>query len=511
MAHAERGRMETKVKKFVSLAVVLFTLVGMFVQTVEAQQGSLYVDLDHAGSPTPREVLEGSVGVTLTALKFTVTGEAIGMEKLGLVFGGSNYGAISRITAWDGAVLVGEIYPVANNGTMILHDLFLQQDTQRTILLKADISRAGLGQPAQIGDTFSVNYEAGGYNPTVGIGQTSGMPIYSANLNSTNASLFTLSGPAEIPIAVTYGAVGVSKDSATLNGWFDSKGMTTSVLFQYGTDPGNLYNEVGVQTVDAGATFQVSRSISGLASGVTYYFRFIAKSVVGAMYGEVLSFTTSVDFAELNVKVVDSTTGQPFGQAWVNIWSNSAPYYSWSGWTDVEGKITLSIQSDAVLIIHAQNQGGHYAQYYGGPAWEDAIQVSLPATITVSLVPTPVYCYSFNMTDEKIGPDGGWVQYGVYLENRTDKPKKFVLWAKRSFPNRAPVSGSFYSGEKEEMNQREIYLAPGRSMKIYRRFYVYPSDPDGSYGVNFFLYNLRGAMTNGCSVRFVKGEDNTKG
>jgi hypothetical protein len=213
-----------------------------------------------------------------------------------------------------------------------------------------------------------------------------------------------------------------------------------------------------------------------------------------------------LELSDLSISVVDSVTKQPFGQVWVCISSVANSEFYWNGWTDFDGKVSLNVPSNALLVVHVSDDGGHYAQYYGGYSWDEAIKVSLPASIKLALKESPVYTRAFNVTDEKIGPEGAEVRYGIYLENRTDKPKRFTVWAMRGFPNPAPVKGSIPYGQKQEFEKREIVLAPGESKVIYRKFLVLASDPDGWYRVDFYLYNSKGAVINGGTIGFTKGE-----
>jgi phosphodiesterase/alkaline phosphatase D-like protein len=81
--------------------------------------------------------------------------------------------------------------------------------------------------------------------------------------------------------------------SATLNGTINPNGATTSVEFEYGTDPSLASNVTSVSagSLSGSSSSPASVSISNLSRGTTYYFRAKGTNSVGSSYGSILSFT----------------------------------------------------------------------------------------------------------------------------------------------------------------------------------------------------------------------------
>ena len=94
------------------------------------------------------------------------------------------------------------------------------------------------------------------------------------------------------PVVTTDGASGVATPNATLNATVNPNGVDTQYFFEYGTT-----ESYGSYTTaeDAGAgtsPVPVSAAIGGLASGTTYYFRIVASSAIGEVFGGPVAFTT---------------------------------------------------------------------------------------------------------------------------------------------------------------------------------------------------------------------------
>ena len=102
--------------------------------------------------------------------------------------------------------------------------------------------------------------------------------------------------PPPAPAAATQPATAIGASVATLHAVVHTGGAAASVTFQYGTSPALTgARSSPAQTVSATtAQAQVSATVSGLASGRTYYFRAVATSMPGAVraVGPVARFTT---------------------------------------------------------------------------------------------------------------------------------------------------------------------------------------------------------------------------
>ena len=96
----------------------------------------------------------------------------------------------------------------------------------------------------------------------------------------------------EPPAATTSAASSVGSTSARLNGKVDPNGRPTTYLFEYGTT--TAYGaKTSASSAGSGTTASnVSKTVSGLTSGVTYHFRLVATSDAGATAGGDQVFST---------------------------------------------------------------------------------------------------------------------------------------------------------------------------------------------------------------------------
>jgi hypothetical protein len=101
-------------------------------------------------------------------------------------------------------------------------------------------------------------------------------------------------------IACTDAASDLRPDSATLNGMVNPQGSDTIVTFQYSHYSGS-YTDENIVTSSAGLISgtldtPVSASVSGLIPGEVYYYRIVASSDTGKVYGEEQSFRTAGEY-----------------------------------------------------------------------------------------------------------------------------------------------------------------------------------------------------------------------
>jgi len=95
---------------------------------------------------------------------------------------------------------------------------------------------------------------------------------------------------------ITLNAMGISANSAILNGTINPNGRTTTSWFEYGTSS-NLSTPIETIHVNQGSGTSagaLAQNISGLAPSTTYYFRAVANNTYGTIKGNTYSFTTGI-------------------------------------------------------------------------------------------------------------------------------------------------------------------------------------------------------------------------
>jgi hypothetical protein len=110
------------------------------------------------------------------------------------------------------------------------------------------------------------------------------------------------------PSAVTMEASSIQASQATLNGIANGYGLTTSVVFEWGTT--SSYGNMTTATQSPiTSEVLVSATISGLLSGTTYHFRIKAQSTEGTAYSDDMTFTTLKSLPQLTTAAIGSVPG----------------------------------------------------------------------------------------------------------------------------------------------------------------------------------------------------------
>jgi len=125
------------------------------------------------------------------------------------------------------------------------------------------------------------------------VGQNSSGTTYGVDMTFTT-------GPVDpdAPIAVTVAASGLGATTATLNGTVDSKGHSTTVTFEYGTDTSYGTTMTANQSpLTFGDPTVVNRFLTGLTADTTYHYRVVAQNAYGTAYGNDMTFYTAVPAA----------------------------------------------------------------------------------------------------------------------------------------------------------------------------------------------------------------------
>jgi hypothetical protein len=93
------------------------------------------------------------------------------------------------------------------------------------------------------------------------------------------------------PTVQTVAATLVTTNSATLNGYINPSGSSTTAYFEYGTTTG--YGSQTAPTIYGLAPQSVTFSLPGLASNTVYHYRLVASNSAGTVSGDDVFFTTS--------------------------------------------------------------------------------------------------------------------------------------------------------------------------------------------------------------------------
>ena len=110
------------------------------------------------------------------------------------------------------------------------------------------------------------------------------------NFYTTGSGLFQ-TGSA--PLVVTKNASPVYQNSALFNGSVNPRGGLTTAWFEWGTNSNSLPKSTVSQPMGIGTTYyDLSYALSGLSTNTTYYYRAVAQNLYGAIYGNILNFTT---------------------------------------------------------------------------------------------------------------------------------------------------------------------------------------------------------------------------
>ena len=103
---------------------------------------------------------------------------------------------------------------------------------------------------------------------------------------------FTTTGVSK-PSVMTYNAINVTSNSATLKGSINPNGTTASYVFWWGTDPNSMTNHHDLVSLPAGTSYvDVEYNLTGLSPNQTYYFNLSATNIAGGGSGETRAFTT---------------------------------------------------------------------------------------------------------------------------------------------------------------------------------------------------------------------------
>lgn len=151
--------------------------------------GSFTVTLDPS-SPAERYVRAGTTDVQMTGFKLHANNEAVSLQEFTLVLSdNASSNEVLKATLWDGATKVGEAVWAGSSkyATSSLSSNFIvPQDGDKLLTIKADLVLLNANTAESRGRQVAINYDGASGIGAKGVGQSSGLKIYS-NSPATNA------------------------------------------------------------------------------------------------------------------------------------------------------------------------------------------------------------------------------------------------------------------------------------------------------------------------------------
>jgi len=258
--------------------------------------GGLLIVADHGSSDRNNDGAD-SVDVLNDLMTNTIQN-----NPFGLTFSGNNIsGTYSYVNPSGSDPLIQGTAGTVNNidfnsGSNIT--INTSQNASVTIAIWSSSSRSTSTGVVAYGSYGSGRFAAFGDSSPFddGTGDTADTLYSSYNVSSYGNSKVILNASfwlAEKPPEVTTGtATVVGTNSATLSGFVNPNGLTTTVKFLYGTTTnyGSVMNVSG--TLPGTNAANVSVGLTGLSEGTTYHYALVATNSVGSAQGADLSFTT---------------------------------------------------------------------------------------------------------------------------------------------------------------------------------------------------------------------------
>ena len=150
----------------------------------------------------------------------------------------------------------------------------------------------------------------------------------SVGTNYGSDSTFTTSNLP--PTVVTLAADLVTGTSGRLNGTVNPNSTATGVWFQWGTNTSYGSNTVSVAAGFGSSPISTNAILTGLASGVTYHYRVVARNDVGTNYGSDVTFSTATP-PTVTTYAADLLTGNS-ARLNGNVNPNGTPTTMWIEW-----------------------------------------------------------------------------------------------------------------------------------------------------------------------------------
>jgi chitodextrinase len=165
----------------------------------------------------------------------------------------------------------------------------------------------------QIGNSTLPTYLDTGLAANTAYSYTVAAVDAAGNLSAPSTALSITTLPL-LPVVSQTAASGITSTSAALSGLVNPSGAATTAWFEYGTTTayGSSTSPVTLSTASP-----LSANLTGLASGITYHFRLVARNAGGTTFGPNTTFNTpAASVPPSSISITDYTlTQEPY--AWV--------------------------------------------------------------------------------------------------------------------------------------------------------------------------------------------------
>ncbi len=226
--------------------------------------------------------------VLLAALCVVALAACAGGEDAGSLFVGPGAPPVTAVSAAaaiteNAAILNGDVTP---NG--ISTQAWFEYGTDPALSSYASTAEQSIGEALT---RVSVSHSLSG----VAASSTYYFRVCAKNAKGTTRSAitsFTTASPGAAPTVATLAATSVSATGATLNANVIPNGSATEAWFEWGPDPTlAASSSTTTQFVGSNTTSRlISASLTGLTTGITYYYRVAANNSTGSSTGAIASF-----------------------------------------------------------------------------------------------------------------------------------------------------------------------------------------------------------------------------
>ncbi|MEN9390300.1 MAG: hypothetical protein RLZZ283_400 [Candidatus Parcubacteria bacterium] len=289
------------------------------VVTIAAPSATLALDSSSPSYTLAAVGNTGATGVTLGTFKFKASNEALTLQKVGLIIDPAFASStdVLKASIYDGATFLGDAFFTGNSlsaTATLSQTVVLPKDTDKLLVVKADLSAQGTSQPGVAGDNLRIGHESSegvgvdsGTVVTIGgsanQATTTGLRLFKSVPTVAQGSLsstgvvdgkllrFTVSADAKGDVSLASIMLNIATSTATATNiqvfaYTDSSysqgvsGVGTSGLLNNtamtASSTGNVYipaqNSTGnntVVTIPAGQTryFEVRASLAGVSTG----------------------------------------------------------------------------------------------------------------------------------------------------------------------------------------------------------------------------------------------------